>query len=114
MTGIISSQIALQSFPVYKIPISYGYGGFIGTDFIWQKPEGLLQVVKDFPNLHLNLNHAGFPYVLQTLHIAYRNRNLFLSPDLYFGLVIGNKSLRSITVCFAEARHHRRYHHAIF
>lgn len=67
----------------YGIPISYGYGGFIGTDFIWQKPEGLLKVVKDFPNLHLNLNHAGFPYVLQTLHVAYRNKNLFLSPDLY-------------------------------
>lgn len=76
-------------YPIYQkcveegIPISYGYGGFIGTDFIWQKPEGLLKVVKDFPDLRLNLNHAGFPYVLETCHIAYRNRNLFLSPDLY-------------------------------
>lgn len=76
-------------YPIYQkcstegIPISYGYGGFIGTDFIWQKPENLLNIVKDFPDLHLNLNHGGFPYVLETCHIAYRNPNLFLSPDLY-------------------------------
>ena len=76
-------------YPIYEkcvennIPISYGFGGFIGTDFIWQKPESLLKVVKDFPKLKLNLNHAGFPYVLQTCHVAYRNKNVFLSPDLY-------------------------------
>ncbi len=79
-------------YPIYErvaklgIPLIISAGGTIGPDFGYVDPVHLHRVAKDFPHLKLVVGHAGWPYVLQALAVAYDCANVHLSPDMYLNV----------------------------
>ena len=70
-----------------KIPVLLMAGGNAGPDCSYSSPEHVDRVARDFPELTLISGHGNWPWVSQIIHVCYRRRNLYLSPDTYmFGM----------------------------
>jgi hypothetical protein len=48
-------------------------------------------VARDFPRLELVIAHGGYPWITQTLHVAFRRANVYVLPDMYL-LMPGNEA----------------------
>lgn len=76
-------------FPVYEkcqennIPIILQYGGSSNTTKYYD-PLDLDDIFAAFPELKICISHGGWPQASLFVHQAYRLKNLYLSPDLYF------------------------------
>lgn len=76
-------------YPFYKkleendIPILLTYSSFALEELDTDSPRQLDKVAKDFPNLKIVVAHAGWPWTLESIAIAFRCPNIFLSPDIY-------------------------------
>lgn len=76
-------------YPVYAycedrgIPIILMSGGAAGPDISYTAPVHLDRVLADFPTLTVIGSHGNWPWVQETIHIAFRRQNLYLSPDMY-------------------------------
>jgi hypothetical protein len=57
-------------------------------------PAGLQQ---DFPKLNLLLAHGGYPAVIETLALAVKHSNFYLSPDVYCTLPAGELYVNAIS-----------------
>lgn len=58
-------------------------GGNAGPDFTYASPIAAERVAADFPGLTWVLVHGGWPWVQETLGVAFRRPNIWVSPDLY-------------------------------
>lgn len=76
-------------YPFYKklekndIPILLTYSFLALEELDTDSPRQLDKVAKDFPNLKIVVAHAGWPWTLESIAIAFRRPNIFLSPDTY-------------------------------
>lgn len=76
-------------YPFYKkledndIPILLTYSLHALQEFDSDTPRQLDKVARDFPNLKIIVAHAGWPWVLDNIAIAFRHPNIYLSPDVY-------------------------------
>lgn len=76
-------------YPIYaycednKIPVILMTGGNAGPDISYTAPEHLDRVLADFPQMTVVAAHGSWPWVQETLHMALRRPNLYLSPDMY-------------------------------
>ncbi|MEE1248437.1 MAG: amidohydrolase family protein [Lachnospiraceae bacterium] len=76
-------------YPFYKkleennIPILLTYSSFALEVLDTDSPRQLDQVAKDFPNLKIVVAHGGWPWTLESIAIAFKRPNIFLSPDIY-------------------------------
>jgi len=77
-----------QLFPIYEfcekkqIPllISFGNHGFTEE---YSKPILADRVAMTFPKLKMALCHGGWPWVEASVRVAFKNDNMYLSPDIY-------------------------------
>lgn len=76
-------------FPLYETCqrlrgiVSLSMSIFLGPDLTYVEPVRLQHVAAAFPDLQIVVPHAGWPYVLEYLGIAYMYRNVWLAPDFY-------------------------------
>lgn len=76
-------------FPIYEyceqnnVPILVSFGGFHGPVNEYCNPAHAEVVARTFPNLKMALCHGGWPWVAHAVHLAYRFKNMYLSPDIY-------------------------------
>ena len=76
-------------YPVYEkiqaagLVIFAMVGGNAGPDLSYASPLAADHVAADFPNLTWVLVHGGWPWVQETLGLAFRRPNVWISPDLY-------------------------------
>lgn len=79
-------------YPIYErlanrgMPALISAGGTIGPDYSYTDPVHVHRVAKDFPKLKIVLAHAGWPYVMQAIAVAYDCENVCLSPDMYLNI----------------------------
>lgn len=82
-------------YPIYgaledlQWPLMLMAGGIIGPDISYSSPEHLDRVLADFPDLKVVISHGGWPWVAQVIHMAFRRRNLYVSPDMYLHNMAG-------------------------
>lgn len=83
--------------PVYELcqaeglPVMLSAGGNVGPDCSYTSPEHFDRVARDFPRLELIIAHGGYPWIAQTLHVAFRRANVYVLPDMYL-LMPGNEA----------------------
>lgn len=76
-------------FPIYErcqrldVPVMLMVGSNCGPDISYSHPARAEAVAAAFPKLRLILSHGGWPWVTESIHVAYRYKNVFLLPDLY-------------------------------
>lgn len=76
-------------FPIYDacqslgFPISVSQSALMGPDLHFSSPIPIQRVAKKFPNLTIIVAHAGWPYVMEVLGVAFACPNVVVSPDLY-------------------------------
>lgn len=84
-------------FPIYEyceknqIPMLISFGGFHGPTAEYCNPLHADAVAKTFPKLKMALCHGGFPWVEMAVHLAFKEPNVYLSPDIYGLHVAGGR-----------------------
>ena len=79
-------------YPVYarcaelNVPVFLLTAAYAGTDLMQTHPKYIEQVAADFPRLNIVCSHGCWPFVMETIGVACRRRNIFVSPDLYLFL----------------------------
>ena len=80
-------------YPIYQacvdaeLPLIIMGGGNAGPDVSYTSPTIIDHICAEFPTLVVVAAHGGWPWVFETLHVAFRRPNLYLSPDMYlFGM----------------------------
>ena len=79
----IYEQINATSLPVFVS------GGDANPDISYAFPAALDRVARDFPNLEVISAHGGWPFVTETLGVAWRRPNFWVMPDLYWANLPG-------------------------
>ena len=67
----------------HRIPVILMAGGNAGPDLSYSMPVHLDRVAADFPELILIAAHGCWPWVSEGLGVAFRRKNVFMSPDMY-------------------------------
>ena len=81
-------------YPVYEqidatgLPV-FVSGGDANPDISYAFPAALDRVARDFPSLEVVSVHGGWPFVTETLGVAWRRPNFWVMPDLYWGNLPG-------------------------
>jgi predicted TIM-barrel fold metal-dependent hydrolase len=76
-------------YPLYQrcveleVPVILMAGGNAGPDVSYSVPTALDRMARDFPRLAVVAAHGGWPWVVPTLHVAFRRPNVYISPDMY-------------------------------
>lgn len=66
-----------------NIPLYFNFGGFIGPDHSYCNPQMISDIGKKYPKLKMMIAHAAYPYVMEIIHVAVNNPNIYLLPDMY-------------------------------
>lgn len=88
--------------PVYEvcqslnIPLVVMSGPYAGADIGASHPIYIDQVATRYPNLQIILGHGAWPWIDETLGVAFKHPNVFLSPDLYFFAPGGERYIPAI------------------
>ncbi len=94
--------------PVYQfcqdreLPIILSAGGNVGPDCGYTLPVYFDRVARDFPQLNIVIAHGGWPWILPTLHVAFRRENLFVSPDMYMFMPANDAYLEAMNSYLSE------------
>lgn len=67
-----------------ELPVLLMAGGEAGDDIGHFHPLALERLAKRFPRVRLVSVHAGWPWVQETVGVAFRRSNVWLMPDCYF------------------------------
>lgn len=67
-----------------KVPVVVMSGPYAGADIGACQPIHIDQLATRYPDLRIVLGHGAWPWVEQTLGVAFKHPNVFISPDLYF------------------------------
>lgn len=76
-----------RMFPIYEvcrdnnIPVVFTWGGVLARDHTAYDPAILDHTARMFPSMKMMLCHAGWPYVTETIHVAYMRKNIYLCPE---------------------------------
>jgi uncharacterized protein len=76
-------------FPVYEAcmaanaPVNVMTGPFAGPDIESSHPIHIDRLATRFPALKIICGHGCYPYVNEIIAVAYKHRNVFVSPDMY-------------------------------
>ena len=65
------------------IPVVIMSGPFAGADISSSHPMYIDQVATRFPKLPIVLGHGCWPFVDETIGVAFKHMNVYVSPDLY-------------------------------
>lgn len=90
-------------FPVYEeclkfnAPVNVMTGPFAGPDIESSHPVHIDRLATRFPALKIICGHGCYPYVNEIIAVAYKHRNVFVSPDMYMFAPGGS--------AYAEAAH---------
>ena len=79
----IYERIASIELPVFIT------GGDANPDISYASPLALDRLARDFPRLSVVAVHGGWPWVTETLGVAWRRPNLWVMPDLYWANMPG-------------------------
>lgn len=63
--------------------VSFSLSIFLGPDLSYIDAVHLQHVAADFPELIIVVPHAGWPYVMEYLGVAFMYSNIWLMPDFY-------------------------------
>jgi predicted TIM-barrel fold metal-dependent hydrolase len=67
----------------HRIPLILMAGGNAGPDLSYSMPVHLDRVAADFPQLIIIAAHGCWPWVTEGLGVAFRRKNIYISPDMY-------------------------------
>ena len=81
-------------YPIYERIASMGLPAFItggdaNPDISYASPVALDRMARDFPRLDVVAVHGGWPWVTETLGVAWRRPNVWVMPDLYWANMPG-------------------------
>ncbi len=77
------------AFPFYEkmqelgLPLMITYSGHTVPEMDSRYVAKLDRVAVQFPNLNIVLSHAGWPWVMELIGMAFRRKNIYLLPDVY-------------------------------
>lgn len=83
-------------FPIYEkceknnIPVMLSFGGMTAPNYEYNRPIYIQHVADVFPKLKMSLGHAAWPWVTEVCYVAFRNENVYISPDIYLMNVPGS------------------------
>lgn len=66
-----------------KVPVFLLTGPFAGPTIAYTHPSSIEKVVQKFRRLAIVCAHGCWPYVTETLALAARYKNIYVSPDIY-------------------------------
>lgn len=74
--------------PLYELCVECGVPAFVMSgpttpDLAYNDPLAVDHVAKTFPKLPIVCCHGFYPYVDAMVAVAFRNENIFVSPDMY-------------------------------
>lgn len=80
-------------YPIYEtcqarnVPISISLSNLlcvmVGAPVEFSAPFALYDVARDFPKLDIVVSHAAWPWIYETIGLAFACHNIYVSPDLY-------------------------------
>jgi predicted TIM-barrel fold metal-dependent hydrolase len=76
--------------PVYeaciglRVPVVVMSGPYAGADINASHPVYVDQLATRYPELRVVLGHGGWPWIDETLGVAFKHPNVYVSPDIYF------------------------------
>lgn len=80
-------------YPLYEacqtrnVPISVSLSNLlcvmVGNPVEYSGPFPLYDVARDFPKLDIIISHAAWPWIYETIGLAFACHNIYISPDLY-------------------------------
>lgn len=80
-------------YPLYEacqssnVPISVSMSNLlcamVGNPIEYSTPFALYDVARDFPKLDIIISHAAWPWIYETIGLAFACHNIYVSPDLY-------------------------------
>jgi len=80
-------------YPLYEtcvardVPISISLSNLlcvmVGAPVEFSAPFPLYDVARDFPKLDIVISHAAWPWIYETIGLAFACHNIYVSPDLY-------------------------------
>jgi predicted TIM-barrel fold metal-dependent hydrolase len=95
-------------YPAYEacqslgVPVAFTTGPLVGARMDEVSPSRFDAIARDFPDLNLVLAHGGYPYVTESIGLAMRHPNIFLSPDCYTFSPGGTQWLEAADSILAE------------
>jgi predicted TIM-barrel fold metal-dependent hydrolase len=66
------------------VPVIVMSGPYAGADIGASHPTQVDQLATRHPALKIVLGHGAWPWIEQTLGVAFKHPNVFVSPDIYF------------------------------
>lgn len=66
-----------------QIPVFLLTGPWAGPNVAYTHPSSIERVAQQFRHLSIVVAHACWPYVTESIALAMRQRNVYLSPDIY-------------------------------
>lgn len=79
-----ASDAVLEACGEVGLPVLLMAGGEAGEDIGHFHPLALERLARRFPRLQLVSVHAGWPWVQESVGVAFRRPNVWLMPDCYF------------------------------
>jgi hypothetical protein len=76
-------------YPLYEacialdVPVVVMSGPYAGADIGSSHPLPIDQIATRYPALKIVLGHGAWPWIEQTLGVAFKHPNVFVSPDIY-------------------------------
>ncbi len=89
--------------PVYEacvglhVPVVLMSGPYAGADINASNPVYVDQLATSYPDLAIVLGHGGWPWIDETLGVAFKHPNVFVSPDIYFFAPGGKRYVEAIS-----------------
>jgi predicted TIM-barrel fold metal-dependent hydrolase len=108
-------------YPIYRkcveldVPILLMGGPLAGGDLSFTDPVHIDRVAADFPSLRIICGHGFYPYVTEVIGVAFRRRNVYITPDVYLFFPGGDQYVQAANkilsnqIVFATSYPHRPF-----
>lgn len=86
-------QQQLDEIQQHNVPVFIMLGGEYGFDTDWSNTSRLERIAQLFPHLKIVVVHSAWPKIQDVLEVAFRYKNIYLLPDVYFPGLPGEADL---------------------
>jgi hypothetical protein len=86
-------QQQLDEIQQHNVPVFIMMGGEYGFDIDWSHTSRLERIAQLFPRLNIVVVHSAWPKIQDVLEVAFRYKNIYLLPDVYFPGLPGEADL---------------------